>query len=124
MRCGRHIKESSDGGSFKDSLLGRYRDFFGMHRLLWNEQFAFQSLLFHCRTQVSNFDLPVFVPCPHPLLIIRNKRDVQEVMADLIRSNERKDNIDNLNRCCSTTSNYLTAAIFVERAVIRSQAGL
>lgn len=58
MQCGQHDKDLSHGGSFKDHLLHCYRDFTDMHRLLWNEQFTYDSLLPHYRTQVSDEGLP------------------------------------------------------------------
>ena len=58
MQCGRHVKDPSHGGSFKDHLLDYYRDFADLYRLLWNEQFAHDSLLPHYRTQVSVEDVP------------------------------------------------------------------
>lgn len=57
MQCGRHIEELSHGGSSKDTLLVCYRGFVDLHHLLWNEQFAFDGLLPHYRTQVSDKDL-------------------------------------------------------------------
>lgn len=58
MQCGRHVKDPSHGGSFKDHLLDCYRDFTDLHRLLRNEQFVHDSLLPHYRAQVSDEDLP------------------------------------------------------------------
>lgn len=37
MQCGRHVKDPSHGGSFKDYLLDCYRDFTDLHGLLWDE---------------------------------------------------------------------------------------
>ena len=58
MQCGRHVKDLSHGRSFEDHLLDFYGDFTNLHRLLWNEQFTYDSLLPHYRTQVSDEDLP------------------------------------------------------------------
>lgn len=54
MQCGRHIKDWSHGGPSENPLLECDRGFDDLHRLLWNEQFAFDSALPHYRTQVSD----------------------------------------------------------------------